>query len=715
MNKLLILGLIIILIISLVYKVYTRKTIEGNLSQQEQIDEIENNLNNYPEIIQDVLNYYNVRFDNLNDQQKIDNTKKDIKISQDSGITTSQSSTSGPDDVTNDRTNVMGLPNVGSSRLEEIQKVENIKEENIYSDYTTSDFMDVNCNTCDDVKNAYGDIGCALYYKPDDDSSKLTLYYKKTDEAYNIKVSDDFQEEKITNNGHLITKRAKCKEIKSLEKCKNVNSCSDIRGSVENRSNCVVCEEPISNGTYEIYETYPNEDTIKSIPGKLKIQKGFPKDWESKGYKCKQDYGPFDLEGCKRGVCNEDNDPPGPNTSECYSELYKNNGGVGPPINKEWWDNNAMTQQTMEFNGYVKESENEEFGWTNPPNGNFQKIVANITSKTNIEKEDYDSAKKAYIFKNGSVDKNKIQEFACTHQERTDIPNIDCQLNKEKEVGLKPSAEGSFYKGQYNIEQFSNLMEGYSCTNTNAVSYINSGIGGKINNYFINYLKDLSMNFSTLSYENKLQDVEQIKNLGRGDKKQAALQVFGYQIDNKKPKKGDHVKFSLNNQIVKGVVVEIENKVFDINGSRKTMALCMWDYYKGNNVEYYRTGYSVCNEENFKLENDNKVYNNSDCIDGVTSMFDTGRTKCPKNNLSCELINNAYNPGNLGSYKYMSGSLMEEMLKDSIYYTPKEKILWKDEGWIDIDELERLHICQGEKCKKGYFSCDNTVKNYINL
>lgn len=687
-----------------IYKVYTRKKIEEFLSVQEQTDIISENITRYPKEVQKFL------YDLNNNNKKVlkVNLNKDTydKTVPGGGLdSTSEYSEKYLNDVTIGRINAEKLYNDGTSRLEEIERVKN--EENIYDEYTTSDFLDVTCKTCDDVKNAYGGIGCALYYKPNGDSN-LTLYYKKTDEAYNIKVSDDFKEDRISK-GHLITKSSKCKEIKSLEKCKEVKSCSDIRGSYDNRKNCVLCEDPISNGTYDVYKKYPNENLIEKKLDIL-VQKGFPKDWANKGYKCKEDYGPFDLEGCQRGACAEDYDPPGPNTAECYSELYKNNGGVGPPTEKEWWNNNAIKQQPINFNGYIKDSEDGEFKWSNPPDGNFQSIVANISSKTKLEKEDYDSAKKAYIFKNGQVDKNKIQEFACEHQERTNKPNIDCQLKKEREVGLEPTAAGSFYKGSYNIENFSNLKEGYACTNTNTVS--SNNISGKIKEYYDKFINELSVNFSTLNYENVLDDKKKIKNLGRGDKKQAALQVFGEEKNIEKPKKGDHVQFSLDNQIVKGVIVEIENK--KINNSEKTMALCIWDYYKGkNNIEHYRTGYSVCDGEKFKLQNPDKVYNNSDCIDGVTSNFDIGMTNC--NNLSCELINStSFSVENLGSYKNMSDSLMGEMLKNS-QFSDVEKKLWEVEGWIDIDELERLHICQETKCKKGYFSCNNTVNNYIKL
>ena len=58
---------------------------------------------------------------------------------------------------------------------------------------------------------------------------------------------------------------------------------------------------------------------------------------------------------------------------------------------------------------------------------------------------------------------------------------------------------------------------------------------------------------------------------------------------------------------------------------------------------------------------------------------------------------------------------MEKMLENSTDFSSDEKKLWKNEGWIDINELERLHICQKQKCKKGYFSCENTENNYINL
>lgn len=696
---------------SFIYKVYTRKTIEGLINTEAAVREEIKHIGEYPEKVQSFLyNFERGTPSIINDRQKLENANKDNKIAQEFGITTVQYYEKYPDDFTMDRKKASELAEeLGKRRKNKIKIVKN--EEYIHDEYTTSDFLNVTCETCDDVKNAYGGIGCALYYKPNGDSN-LTLYYKKTDESYNIKVSEDLKSERITNKGHLITKRSKCKEIKSLEKCKQVKSCKDIRGSAENRKNCVFCENPISNGTYDVYKTYPNENLMQTLPKELKVQKGFPKDWESKGYKCEQDYGPFDLEGCKRGACAENYNPSGPKTAECYSELYRDNGGVGPPKEKEWWNKNAMNQQPINFNGYIKESEDGEFKWENP-DGNFQSIVANISSKTKIEKEDYDSAKKAYIFKNGQVDKNKIQDFACEHQERTNKPNIDCQLKKEREVRLETTAVGSFYKGNYKIENFSNLREGYTCTDTNEANYINSNIGGKIKEYFDKFINELSVNFSTTAYENVLKDKKKIKDLGRGDKKQAALRLFGKEINIEKPKKGDHVQFSLNNKIVKGVVVEIENKM--INNSKKTMALCIWDYYKGNGGEHYRRGYSVCNEKKFKSENPDGIYNNSDCIDGVTSKFDTERTNCLEKNSSCELINRTfYSDGNLGSYKNMSDSLMGEMLKDSSF-PDVEKKLWKEEGWIDIDELERLHICQNVKCKKGYFSCSNTVNNYINL
>jgi len=712
MNKLLILGLIIILIISLIYKVYTRKKLEG-LTTYEEKEEISQNIDTMPKIISDALySLSNGQLDDLNDRQKLVKANNDIEIAENAGITTSSYYDMNPDDLTIDRKKaILTYDLVSKSQPPEIQNVENINQENIFRNYTTSDFMNVKCNTCDDIKKAYGDIGCALYYEPGKkDDSKLTLYYKKTAEAYNMKISDDFQEEKITNKGHLITKSSKCKEIKSLEKCKKVNSCpSLLGGSAENRRNCVVCEDPISNGIYEIEETYPNEEKFKKKAGKLKVQRGFPKDWKEKGYKCRKDYGPFGLDGCKRGACADDYNPPGPNTAECYSELYNNNGGVGPPLDKEWWKKNEEKSQTIKFNGELKSSDNNEFTWKNPT-GRFQEVVANISSKTNVENVDYDSAKKAYIFKNGPVDKNKIQDFACTHQEKTSKPNIDCQLKKERGVGLESSAAGSYHIQKYNIEPFSNLKEGYSCTNT--VSSGNSVESVKIKYYFYKFINELSGKFNTLQYGKELQDKEYIKKLGRGDKKQAALKVFGKSGNFTKPKKGDHVKFSLKNQIVKGVVVEIENKV--INGSTKTMALCIWDYYKGNNIENYRQGYSLCNEKNFISNYGKKPFNNSDCIDGVTSKFDIGKTNCPKNNLSCELVDKTSYIGNLGSYKNMEYSEMEKMLEGSIY-TDIEKKLWREEGWIDINELERLHICQKKNCKKGYFSCDNTVNNYINL
>ena len=714
MNKLLILGLIIILIISLIYKVYTRKKLEGltQLRKQEIPDYIEKGF-----ISKEVGDYIKRNSDkkkhnDLNELQKYENATKDEEMAKEEGGTTTQYRSRYPNGRMNRQKARVIYDWVSKNQQPELTQEENINQENI-NEYT-KDLINVQCNTCDDVSEAYGHIGCALYYEPGKkDDSKLTLYYKNTAEAVNMKISDDYNKvEKVTNKGHLIKKSSKCKEIKSLEKCKKVNSCSSLLGgSAEDRRNCVVCEDPISNGIYQIEETYPIEHKFKNIVGDLRVQRGFPMDWKEKGYKCRKDYGPFGLDGCQRGACADDYDPPGPNTAECYSELYNKNGGVGPPIDKEWWNNNETTNQTIKFNGELKSSDNNEFTWENPT-GTFQEVVANISSKTNIENIDYDSAKKAYIFKNGPVDKNKIQDFACTHQEKTSKPNIDCQLKKERDAGLKPSAIGSYHKQKYVLENFSNLKEGYSCTNT--VSPDNSVKSVKIGYYFDKFIKELRDKFSTLKYGNELEKKEYIKTHGRGDKKQAALQVFGKSGNFTKPKKGDHVKFSLNNQIVKGVVVEIENKV--INGSTKTMALCIWDYYKGSNkIEYYRQGYSVCNEKNFISNYGETQFNNSDCIDGVTSQFDIGKTNCPPNNLSCELVNKtSYTRNKFGSYKNMMGSFMGKMLDGSIY-TDTEKKLWREEGWIDIDELERLHICEKKNCKKGYFSCDNTVNNYINL
>jgi hypothetical protein len=719
MNKLLILGLIIILIISLIYKVYKRKTIEGNqnceLSSKEQLEKeiIKNDWNYIPNLAKDVMNFHNEqKHCKLSDREKLENANKDNKIAQEFDITTDLYYEKYTDDFTMDRKKAAKLAEeLGKRRKNKIQIVKN-EVENTYKEYTKDDFVNVKCSTCDDIKEEQG-LGCALYYEPEkEDDSKLTIYYKNFPEATTYRVSDDNEEIEITNQGDLIKKSSKCKEIKSLEKCKNVNNCEDIIGSVPNRENCVVCEEPISNGTYEIDDTWPDEDKKKKILGTIKVQHGFPKDWKRKGYECKQDFGPFDVEGCKRGACAEDYNPPGPNSADCYAELYVSNGGVGPPREPIWWTDNATNPKPIKFNGYVEESGNNEYTWNNPDDGNFQSIVATISSKTNEKKKNYKSAKRAYVFKNGPVDENEIQEFACTHQAETGKPNIDCHLKEESGVGLQPDAYGSFYERNYNIKEiFSNLREGYTCTNTQ--TYINSELNSKIKIYLNSFIKDLSSNFSTTKYGEELQNKADIKNLGRGDKKQAALQVFGKDINNDKPKKGDHVQFSLNNKTVKGVIVEIENK--KINNIDLPMALCIWDYYKDSNNEYYRKGYSVCNEEKFVSEYPNIIYNNSDCIDGVTSYFDMGTTNCSNGNLSCGLINNTTYESNLGSYKSMKGSLMEKMLDNSKDFSSDEKKLWKDEGWIDIIELERLHICQGEICEKGYFSCGNTVNNYINL
>jgi len=721
MNILLILGLIIILIISLIYKVYKRKTIEGNTGILNNCDlstkgkaEEEILIDNWTDVKQkskNIIKYY--ENDNCNVEKNVQNKFNDARQDQDIaakyGISTQQYYAKYPDDDKVDEGKATQLGH--AQRQNQANYVETIEEQEKFKEkkkkYTARDFTDIACNTCNDI----GD-NCALYYN--NGESELNVYYKDPWDLQTYRVFDEFNETNMKNDkGHLIKDENKCREIKKLEKCKNVNSCKDIRGSKENSDNCVICEKPVSNGTYSIQKEYPKEH--ETVTYEIKVQNGFPKDWKDKRYECKKDRGPFDLEGCERGACAEDYklngiSNPGPKTPECYAELYKLNGGVGPPIEPEWWKNNETNIQPIKFNGYVEDSENE-FTWKNPTSSYYKSIVYNILGMTNDKKEMYSRAKKAHVFKNGPVDENKIQDFACTHQERTGKPNIDCQLKKERDVELQTEADGSFIAQNYPMP-FSNLREGYTCSDQIAIEQLGGISGKKITSYYKSFIADLSKNFNSLNYENILEKIANIKNMGRGDEKQAALKVFGDRGDMSKPQKGDHVQFELNNQTVRGVVVEIENK--DIGGSEKTMALCIWDYYKGNNEEYYRRGYSVCNEENFKSKNQNKTYNNSDCIDGITSYFDTGSTNCVKENLSCKLSDHTTYGGNLGSYKSMGGSLMEKMLENS-KYSDVEKKLWKDEGWIDINELERLHICQKQKCKKGYFSCENTTNNYINL
>ena len=717
MKNLLILGLIIILFISLIYKVYNRKTKEGNTNILNKCDlsakgkvEKEILVNNWVDVTnnaKEVIDYYKNDDCNIekDEDEKIKDARNDQNIALKVGITTSNYYEKNPNDnsVEEEKANYLAY----EENENQPEKVEQIKEEKKEKRYTARDFVNINCNVCDDIGE-----NCALYY--DNGESELSIYYKDPWSLETYRVFDEFNEKNLKNEkGKLIKSVEKCKEIKKLEKCKNVNSCVDIRGSAENRENCLICERPISNGRYTIKKEYPYEHETESH--EIKVQNGFPLDWESKGYKCESGYGPFNVEGCQRGACAEDSEPPGPNSNECYAELYSDNGGVGEPSSPEWWKKNETKKQPITFNGYVEESENNKFKWTNPDeDDDYQSIVANISDKTNVIKDDYTYAKKSYIFKNGEVDKNNIQDFACSHQERTGKANIDCQLKKEREKGMKTDAIGSFYKQKYNIENFSNIQEGYACTNTSTANYVNSELSKKIKDHFNTFISQLGNNFSSaLGYENKLGEIENIKKISRGDKKQAALQVFGEAINNGKPKKGDHVMFRLNEQVVKGVIVEIENKI--IKGSPKTMALCIWDYFKDKNDEYYRRGYSVCNEETFKSKNPNEIYNNSDCVDGITSYFDIGETNCTEGNKSCELSNEVNYTGNLGSYKNMSGSLMENMIEKSNKYSEDEKKLWKEEGWINIDELERLHICQKQKCKKGYFSCENTANNYINL
>ena len=214
MNKLLILGLIIILIISLIYKVYTRKKLEGltQLRKQEIPDYIEKGL-----ISKEVGDYIKRNSDNkkhndLNELQKYENATKDEEMAKEEGGTTTQYRSRYPNGLMNRQKARVIYDWVSKNQQPELTQEENINQENI-NEYT-KDLINVQCNTCDDVSKAYGHIGCALYYEPEKkDDSKLTLYYKNTAEAVNMKISDDYNKvEKVTNKGHLITKSSKCKE-----------------------------------------------------------------------------------------------------------------------------------------------------------------------------------------------------------------------------------------------------------------------------------------------------------------------------------------------------------------------------------------------------------------------------------------------------------------------------------------------------------------------
>jgi len=143
------------------------------------------------------------------------------------------------------------------------------------------------------------------------------------------------------------------------------------------------------------------------------------------------------------------------------------------------------------------------------------------------------------------------------------------------------------------------------------------------------------------------------------------------------------------------------------------MGLMIWDYFKKGNKEKWRgPSYSVC------VDNGTPNYNNSECIEGVNyavfSSTESNTCLTSESKESCEKYKNFNVDGDTnkwGAYK-KQGTLMGEIVIGE--ENSQESKEWK-KGWIDVNKLERLHICEKKNCKRGYFSCKQSIEKYLKL
>jgi len=289
MNNLLILGLIIILFISLIYRVYKRKKKEGmtgleileklsecNLSGEGKFHKnlMVKNFNNVPDGAPLIIDYHREKIcndgENENYTQKLEWYNEQMDILSDIDMTLEDYFTKYPEDEFVDKEKAIQLTYKQKENTEE--KVDMVSDDD-EKELITGNFFDIKCNSCDDIGP-----NCGLYYEKEKGFSEMSIYYKNPWSLRTHRVFDEFNEKDMREfDGHLIKLKSDCDKIKDLEKCKNVNSCVDIRGSEANRKNCVICEAPEFNGSYTIQKEHPNENETETHD--IKIQNGFPLNW----------------------------------------------------------------------------------------------------------------------------------------------------------------------------------------------------------------------------------------------------------------------------------------------------------------------------------------------------------------------------------------------------------------------------------------------------